>query len=452
MRALRVELRRSIAPWAALFVLAAAVALVYSLSAPWWKGPEAWDAQWHSAAQWLRFLLVFLWPLVVGAGAIAGLRDHRAGTRDLFATTARPAWHRGIAAAGALGICLVLAYLAVFALGAVQVAANGGYFHLAWLPITAVGALAVVAGGWFGMGVARAVPSPLTPPLLVGGSLIFLVFLTISQDSSPASEVTLPNQVTLLSPALAATRNVYDTVAAPASAGQAIWLTGLALTGFGLYLATSARRRVLAMVPVLAGAAIALPVLPARTFVLNETASALVCRGEVCLSHMRESTLDSFAPVARDALRLLAKLPDAPKSVREVFDPRPVDGGIARTAAVVPVSFNSDTFKFAKPDEWLSALVAGGGTPSCLGETALDENTVREAAARTAVAAWFTGELKPLPAFRYVRDGAAGPAARAWEMLRALPAQEQLARVSAARAVGLSCRGDQLAVLTGGAL
>lgn len=451
MKALRLELRRSIAAWAALFVLAAAVTLVYSLSAPWWKGPEAWNAQWHSAAQWVRFLLVFLWPLVVGAGAIAGLRDHRAGTGELFGSTPRPAWHRGFAAAGALGICLALAYLVLFGIGAVQVVVHGGYFHLAWLPITAVGTLAVVAGGWFGMGVARALPSALTPPLLVGGSLVVLVFLTISQDPFEDSPV-LPNRITLLSPALVATRNVYDTVAAAASTGQAIWLAGLALTGLGLYVATSARTRVLALVPVVAGAAMALPVLPARTFVPNEAASALVCRGQVCLSRMRESTLDSFAPVAEEALRLLAKLPDAPKSVHEVFDPQPRDTGIARTADVVPVSFNTDAFKLARSGDWLSVLVAGGGTPSCLGEMALDEDTVREAAARTAVAAWFTGELKPLPNFRYVRDGAAGPATRTWEILRTLPPDQQLARVSAARAVGLSCQGDQLTVLTGGAL
>jgi hypothetical protein len=36
--------------------------------------------------------------------------------------------------------------------------------------------------------------------------------------------------------------------------------------------------------------------------------------------------------------------------------------------------------------------------------------------------------------------------------LRALPADEQVARVNATREVGLSCQGDQLAVLTGGTL
>ncbi|MEU0881398.1 hypothetical protein ABZ345_22530 [Lentzea sp. NPDC005914] len=448
MRALRVELRRSLAPWAGLLVVATAVALLYSLSAPWWKGPEASDAQWHSAAQWVRFLLVFLWPLVVGAGAVAGLRDHRAGTGDLFATAARPAWQRGAATAGALAIYLVLGYLVVFAIGAVQVVWHGGYPHLAWLPITAVGALAVVAGGWLGMGVARVFPSALTPPLLAVTSLVALVFLTISQDRWQ----TLPNEVTLLSPALGAVRNVYETVSLAASAGQAIWLTGLALSGFGLLVATSVRLRALALVPALMGAAIALPVLPARTLVLDEAASTLVCRENVCLSRMRESTLDSFAPVAAEALRLLAKLPNPPTKVQEVPLPRVYEGGVPRTADVVPVHFNGDAFKRAQQGDWLAELVAGAGTPTCFGELDDGQKTIREAAARTAVAAWFTGDLKPLKYFRYIREGAAEPAQRAFDSLRGLPADQQVARVSAARAVGLSCRGDQLTALTNGAL
>ncbi|MGW6932636.1 hypothetical protein ACWGE0_21450 [Lentzea sp. NPDC054927] len=447
MRTLRLELRRSLAPWAGLFLVTAAVALLYSLSAPWWKDPEAWDRQWHSAAQWLRFLLVFLWPLIVGAGAVAGLRDHRANTGDLFATTARPRWQRGAATAGALAICLVLGYLAVFAIGAAQVVWHGGYLHLAWLPITAVGALAVVAGGWLGMGIARVFPSVLTPPLLAVCTLITLSFLTISQDRGQV----VPNQLSLLSPALGAVRNVYETVALQASAGQAIWLTGLALTGFGLLVAGSVRLRVLAVVPALVGAAIALPVLPAKTLVLNEAASAMVCRGNVCLSRMHESVLDSFAPAATEALRLLAKLPDAPTSVREVTEPRRTEDGIPRTADVVPVHFNGFAFQYAGPGDWLGELVAGAGTPTCFGEID-DQETIREAAARTAVAAWFTGELKPLRNFRFVRDAAAEPAQRALDDLRQLPADQQIARVNAARAVGLSCRGDQLTALTNGAL
>lgn len=301
------------------------------------------------------------------------------------------------------------------------------------------------------MGVARVFPSVLTPPLLALSSLIALVFLTLSQDPVSEPEVVVPNQITLLSPALGAMRNVYDTVATAANTGQAIWLTGLALTGFGLYAAATTRLRLLALVPVVVSAAVALPPCSTRTFVLNEAASAAVCRGNVCLSRMRESTLDAFAPVAEEALRLLAKLPDAPKSVREVPYPAKNQDGIPRTADVVPVHFNGNAFDLATPGDWLAELVAGGGTPTCFNPDG-NEKIIREAAARTAVAAWFTGDLKPLPNYRLIRSGADEPAARALAALRSLPADEQLARVNAAREVGLSCQGDQLAALTGGTL
>jgi hypothetical protein len=247
-------------------------------------------------------------------------------------------------------------------------------------------------------------------------------------------------------------RNVYDTVAGAASAGQAIWLAGLALTGFGLLVATSARRRLIALIPAVVAVAIALPVLPAKTIVRNEAASAMVCRENVCLTRLHESTLDSFAPAAEDALRLLAKLPGAPTSVREVTQPRQHRGGVPRTADVVPVHLIGDVFQYAPPGDWRTELVAGAGTPTCFSEQDGERKVIRETAARTAVAAWFTGELKPLRAFRSIREGAAEPARRAWEALRSLPADQQVARVSAARAVGLSCQGDQLTALTNGEL
>ena len=82
---LRIELRRSIAPWAGLAVLVVALGFLFLLSGPWWKAPAAWTSQTTTAALWVRFLLVFLWPIVVGAGAIQGMRDSRSGMVELLA-------------------------------------------------------------------------------------------------------------------------------------------------------------------------------------------------------------------------------------------------------------------------------------------------------------------------------------------------------------------------------
>jgi hypothetical protein len=445
-RALGIELRRSVAPWAALVVLVVAVAFLYLLSGPWWKGSENWTWQWTSAALWERFLLTFLWPIAVGAGALQGLRDQRSGMGELLRTTPRPTWQRAAATAGAVGLLLAVAYLALFLLGAVQVIGNGGYFHLGWLPIMVVGALSLVAGAWLGMGVARTFPSTLTPPLLAVAALVGMAFLLTSTD---VGESVIPNRITLLSPAFHQVRYVFDTVAASVNVGQAVWLTGLAATGFLLIVAGTARTRLVALLPVVLGAAVALPILPDQPYVVNTAATELVCRGQVCVTRLHESTLDALAGSGEEALRLLAKLPDAPTGVREVIFPLPEQGSFPRTSDTVPVHFDDLATAGENPD-WTRGLLAGAGTPTCLGETDPDDLVVREMAARTVTAAWFLGDLKPVRAIKFQRKAVAPLAQQAWDALRALSAEEQVARVSAARAVGLSCRGDQLTALAGG--
>ena len=91
---LRTELRRSIAPWAGLALVAVALGFLFLLSGPWWKVPAPWTGNTTTTALWLRFLLVFLWPIAVGAGAIQGMRESRSGMVELLATTSRPGWLR----------------------------------------------------------------------------------------------------------------------------------------------------------------------------------------------------------------------------------------------------------------------------------------------------------------------------------------------------------------------
>ena len=97
-RVLRIELRRSVAPWAGIVVLTTALAFLYLVSTAWWRGTTAWTAQWTSLALWTRALLFYLWPLAVGLGALQGLRDHRSTMPELLTTTPRPAWHRAASA------------------------------------------------------------------------------------------------------------------------------------------------------------------------------------------------------------------------------------------------------------------------------------------------------------------------------------------------------------------
>ncbi len=448
-RILGIELRRSTAPWVGLVIVVITLGFLYLLSGPWWKGPESWIAQWTSAARWERYVLTFLWPIAVGAGALQGLRDHRSRMDELLSTTPRPAGHRSAKTAGAAAITMVVAYMVVFAVAAVQVVANDGFFHLGWVPTVLVGALALVAGAALGMGVSRTFPSVLTPPLLAVGSLVATAFLVLSGDPLSRASGSVPNQVALLSPALPSVRDVFTVVAGSASTGQAIWFAGMTATGVLLAASTALRGRLLALLPLALTGVLAVAIMPARTHVTNQAATVLVCRGQVCVTKIHEARLAVLAGPAEEALRLLDKLPDPPTSVRETTEGQPVTGPRTRTPDVVPVDFGDWRFDLVGDDTLKRSILSGAGTPSCFGSGEHGDEVQREAVAHTVAAAWLIGELAPVRGIGWYDDETKNAMTRTWDALRALPADEQRTRVAALRSAALSCEGDQLAALTG---
>ncbi|WP_146174947.1 hypothetical protein [Umezawaea tangerina] len=459
-RILGIELRRSVAPWAGFLVAGVALGFLYSFSGPWDKSAEDWTEQWTNAAGWVRSLLNILWPLAIGAGALQGLRDHRSGVGELLASTPRPVLHRALKTLGATAIAVTAGYLLVFAVAAVQVVVNDGYFHLAWVPTLLVGVLGLVAGAWLGIGVGRALPSPLTPPLLALASLVGVTVLTLAGD--PASSVggALPARVSLLSPSMGNVRDVFAIVSDRVSAGQAVWLAGLAATGLLLATALTARRRLLSLLPAVVAAAVALAVLPAdraQDYVFDHAAAELVCQGSICVTRMHEAQLHAGAGQAEEALRLLARLPDHPTAVREVLVGE--DEGV-RPRSSTEVTATFDDLDLAKKEKLTRRLVAGAGTPTCFSYSKMVTHedytkSIRETVARSVAASWFVDSYAP----PYPEGSDSYPdaaenntlAKRTYDSLRALPAGEQLARMSALRSVGLSCQGDQLDALTGGA-
>ncbi|MCS7477428.1 hypothetical protein ACFFQW_22040 [Umezawaea endophytica] len=443
-RILGVELRRSVALWISAIVVLVALGMFYLFSAPWTKGTVAWTEQLTTTSHWVRFMLVFLWPLAIGAGAIQGLRDHRSGMTELLGSTPRPALHRVAQTGFAIGLALTLAYAVLFAFGGVQAVAGGGYVSFSWLPATLVGVLGLVAGAWFGMGVSRAIPSPLVPPLLFVVALVVTIPLSIEGNG-------IPNQVALLSPALFSMKSVFTTVSTAATAGQALWLAGLAATGILLMVATTLRTRLAALVPVALGVALALAVLPstpATTYVVDTAAMEQVCDGPVCVSRMQEARLASLTGPGTEALRMLAKLPDPPTTVREFTGEVPDLTGRPRTADAVTVVFETVRANQLPAADLTRLLVAGAGVPSCYSFNTAGESVQREHTARLVTAAYFTGELKPLARSSYLNTGSMPEAERTWNTFRALPEPDQLARVQAAREIGVSCEGDQLEALT----
>lgn len=455
---LRIELKRSIAPWAGLVVLATALAFLYLVNAAWWRGTTAWTAQWTPMALWTRSLLFYLWPLAVGLGALQGLRDHRSKMTELLTSTPRPARHRAATLAGTTAVTLTSAFTLLVLVGAVQVLANTAYTHLGWLPISLVGALALVAGAVLGMGAGRALPSALTPPALTMCAFVFTALMHMSLGRTETSSATgipgtEPNQVSLLSPAVQEVNDVFVTLSTSVHAGQTIWLLGMAATGFALLVAATPRARLVALTPLLAGAVLALLVLPSdprRMYVVDEAAAEMVCDGPVCVTRTHQARLTHLADPGRRALRLLhgALGDQAPDSVRENTTALPQGSAPQWSRDTVLFAFDDDIITTAKGEELTRALIAKGMVPGCspVGWT----GTLSNVAAQSIAASWVLDDLKPLSGSPHPPSDQIALARPVWKELKALPRAEQLSRIKATHAAALSCEGDVLDVLSGG--
>ncbi|WP_234326029.1 hypothetical protein [Streptomyces sp. NRRL S-495] len=454
LRLLRTELRRSVAPWAGAAVLAAALAFLSLAPGPWATGTTGWTAQWTSMALWTRHMLVFLWPLALGLGALQGLRDRRSRTAELLACTPRPARQRALAQAGPIVLALVTGFGLLLLVGGVRVLAGGTrYTPAGWLPISLVAALALAAGAVLGMGVARVVPSVLTPPALAVGAFLLTSVLRPTTDAAiPASAV--PNRLSLLSPVSAPVRDTLLTIAAPVHLGQVLWLLGVAATGLALLAAATPRARLLALAPLLAGGALALAVLPADpkdTYVVDRAAAAPVCEGPVCVTALRQSRLDELAGPGREALRLLhAALGDrAPGTVRETVESHALGEAPERSADAVLVDFDDPLFAVATGERLTRALVAQGIAPNCRPRSDVESGTLDDAAAQSVAAAWVFGDLRPLDGTMHRESDQSELAGPVWERFRALPEAEQRRRMAALHEAAVGCADDVLATLTG---
>ncbi|KQX65023.1 MULTISPECIES: hypothetical protein [unclassified Streptomyces] len=461
VRVLRIESRRSVAPWAGAVILVPALAFLYLIPGAWWTGTTAWTAQWTSMALWTRGLLFYLWPLAVGLGALQGLRDHRSKMSELLTSTPRPARHRAAALAGPTALTLASAFALLVLVGAVQVVAHTEYTHLGWLPISLVGALSLVAGALLGMGAARALPSVLTPPALAMGAFVFTALMQMSwgrTETTTTSGIpgTEPNRVSLLSPAVQEAHDALVTLSAAVHVGQTIWLLAMAATGFALLVAATPRARLAALTPVLAGAALALFVLPSdphRMYVVDEDAAELVCDGPVCVTRTQQARLADLAGPGEEALRLLraALGSRAPVDVRENAGRQPEGSTPQWSRGSVLFDFDDDIIAAAKGEELTRALIAKGMVPGCspVGWSGFGNDEY----AQTVAVGWVLGDLGPLPGTLPARlrrevDAETRPV---WKELRALPRAEQLARIDAMRAAAFSCEGDAFDALSGGA-
>ncbi|OKJ05674.1 hypothetical protein [Kitasatospora sp. CB01950] len=460
-RVLRTELRRSAAPWAGLLVLGGSLAILFAIDGIWWRGTAGWTAQWTPMAMWTRWLLAFWWPLSVGAGALYGLRDARSGTAELFGTVPKPAWRRAALPAGAMAGVLMAGFGLVVAAGGVQVAlGDTRYRPLGWVPISLVAVLALAAAAVFGMGVARAVPSVLTPPALVVLSLMTVAaLLRFTTDGAVPSAPFAPNRFALLSPVTVDPRESLLTLSGSVHLGQTLWLLGLAATGFALLVAATRRARLLALVPVLVGAALALAVLPGdarRTYVVDAAAARPVCDGPVCVTTENRHRLPELSARGAEALHILHEVlgDRAPQAIREDAEPRALGGLRPVDAGTVLVDFDEREFAHASGRDLTRALVAQGLVPTCYARTDREGGMVEDAATQSVAASWALGESALVPVetpgtSMYDRQGWED-ARTAWTAFAATPPAEQRARIAALHDAALSCSVDHRATVLAG--
>ncbi|WP_409185000.1 hypothetical protein F9C11_12365 [Amycolatopsis sp. VS8301801F10] len=443
----RIELRRTIAPWVPIAILAVSLGLLVFSRGPWNYDSAAWNATWLTAVRWPRYLLVLMWPIIVGAAAIQGMRDARAGVGELFGSTPRPAGQRAATLGLALGFAAVVGYLVLVAAGVGQVIAKGGLFTTAWVMQLVLGVLSVIAGVALGLGLGRLLPYPITPPVLAVLALAGGFYAQVSGMNGVG-----PNAMVLLGVGQVQPHGPFDLPSPAVELGQLSWLLGLTAAGILLLLASSTRAKVFALLPVAAGLAVALPLFPAWSTdndVQDKMAAALVCDGPVCVTRLHEDWLSTVAGPGKESLRRLEKLPHPPTRVEESTEPFRTNRAGPRDPSRVLINQDDYALQDKSGSSLTLALLSGAGTSPCHAASYGGEQNDREDAARWVMAQWLVGSYTP-PSSR--RQPPLQPQTDpAWAALKAAPEAEQTARMAAARQAELTCTGDPLKILTEGA-
>ncbi|MFI9641193.1 hypothetical protein ACIG87_14205 [Micromonospora sp. NPDC051925] len=427
-RILGIELRRSVAVGMALTLLLVGGGILY-------LEPFAWAAGWMPLAAAQRQYLFLLWPLALAAGAWQARREQRSQVAELFTSTARPRVQRVAPTLAALGIAVVLGYLAMTAVAVPWIIDTASYLPAATFAVLAVGALSLVAAAWLGLAIGRLVSSPVTAPALAVAGIGLLLVIPIAFRSQKWL-------VALLSPMEGiGLYTDFLTVPGRTSAAQAIWLTGLAVTGVVLLAAGSRRATAMAVLPVVLGAALGSLVIPrGDDFVessVDPVARELVCAEgtpRVCVARAHAGLLPEVTPLARQGLSLLAKLPNAPTNAAEdvttfldVLDKKVPPRQPADTV-LFGIQVGDDGHLDDNGEFLTRMLTAGGADPYRCSET-LDWPVSR------AVAYWLLGRE---PVIDPERDDEQVHAL--WQGLHALPDKEATARVAAVREATLACR------------
>jgi hypothetical protein len=446
-RIVHIELRRSVALGAAIVIAAAGAFVLFASNPPY--------RSWMELVILQRDIMQLTWPLALAAGAWQGVRERRSRVEELIATTPRPRWWRVLPVATAMAIAAVAAYAVMLAGAAVHLRHPAAYFPTGAVPLIALGALALVAAVWLGLAVGALLPSPLTAPMLavIGFFALVLSPMLVAQKGGDPGTF-------LLFPYLQGPPDggfSWKMLSARANLSQALWLAAVAAAGLALFAAARPGTRVAAVVPVLLGAAIAVPAMPRHltaAWIEDHRATEEVCTSDepqVCIARVHSYALDELRGPARQALSVLtAKLPLALTRVlvQDLDDPTPRG---PRSAETLVVSAQLNDVDGSTGDDLMWIMLDGAGVPPCEKLRGLpDDIEARYVAARLAAAAWLLDKVPPGTTGRAGEEPAVALANQALAALRVLPAHEQRAHVATLRQAEWTCAvGDRLALLTG---
>jgi len=432
-RILGIELRRSAAPGSALVLLVVGVLLLFFAEG------IAFATGWMQLAMTQRLYLALLWPLALAAGAWQARREHRSNVTELFASTPRPRAQRTVPTLGAMAVAVVCAYLAMGVAGGLWIIGTAEYLPASVFVVTAVGALALIAAAWLGLAIGRLLPRLVTAPALAVAGLALLLLIPgatrprgwLALVFSPIYEMNMPG--------------AYSTVPGRASVAQAAWLAALAGGAVLLFASSGWRVRVAALLPVVAGAALAVAVMPHQsrfvTDAIDPVARELVCAADeppVCVSRVHSGLLSEVIPPAREGLAILAKLPGAPTRVHEDTTTYVPEGYPPWHEDVVLLEIEAGpNGHLLDADTAVTDVVAGAfaSPPGCEKSAGLAE--------RLAAAYWLIGREPVAGEANDPEDIA--KAVELWRSLRQLPDDEAKARVAALRRAAVTCSvGEEL--------
>jgi hypothetical protein len=474
---LRTELRLSVGPGIA------AITVVLALSLQLWLGYSDPDGKTEPVqiiylTGMQHYYHSLLWPLVLGAGALQGIRDRRFGVLELVNTTSLPNDRRTLPTAAAVTLWLTAAYLVVILVEVVDLAGKSSYLNSYWMREELLGILALDTAGLLGMGLGRLAPSRLTPPLATVAALAAVCLLAVTDLSSPA----VPPNLLVLGPDLGQVLPMpdlgFEAATNVVTVGQALWFAGLASTGVILLCADRPWAKVAAADAAVLGLVAALITLPPNQY--DESAlDPFSCAGggpTVCVNRVQPNVLTVLVGPARQALGDLAALPNAPTAV--VADTRTTGDSLPPTWQVT-VNLNDGGQLLGaylnagksphrlSPDQTTLAVLAAAMFPVCVepfsppdrpvtvppaDQTGLVQTSYPQARAAQAVAvSWLLGQkLIALPDVPYWRRQIEPIEQAAWRMLRSLPPDRQRDRIAAVRAAAATCDANLLTALNTG--